>query len=108
MYPAKGGWTSISITYQQLLVTLKRGCPNLYKEPLDAVDSIVQEFYANAFKQKNGKTTIRGRTVKFDLSNINTFYGIPEVDDSVYRALEGEADYENVIPMLTQPNSDAK
>ena len=51
--------------------------------------------------KKNGKTMVRGKTVKFDLSTISTFYGLVEVDESAYRALEGEADYEKLISLLT-------
>ena len=46
--------------------------------------------------------------MKFDPSTINTFYGLAEVDDSAYRALEGEANYETFISMLTSPGLGAK
>ena len=46
--------------------------------------------------------------MKFDPSTINTFYGLPEVNNSAYMALEGEVNYEKVISMLTEPNSGAK
>ena len=78
----------------------KRGWGNFCKEPLVAMDCIVRKFYTNAFEQKNGKTTVRGKTVKFNPSTINTFYGLAKVDDSAYRALEGEADYEKIISMF--------
>ena len=49
-----------------------------------------------------------GRTVKFDRSTINTFYGLAEVDDSAYRALKDNADYQKVISFLTRAGSGAK
>ena len=86
----------------------KRGWGSFCKETLVAVDYVVREFYANAFEQKKGKTTVRGKTVKFDPSTINTFYKLAEVDDSACGVLEGEADYEKVISMLTSSSSGAK
>lgn len=85
-----------------------RGWDDYCKEPLAAMDPVVQKFYANAVEQKDGKTKVQGVTVRFDPSTINIFYGLDEVDDNRYRALEGNLDYEEVISLITNLGSGAQ
>ena len=49
-----------------------------------------------------------GKVVKFDPSTINRFYGLVDVDDNDYMALQGNVNYHKVIIFLTREGTSAQ
>ena len=48
---------------------------------------MVREFYANGMEREGFTVTVRGKSVSFDCSTINRYYGLANFDDDEYQPL---------------------
>ena len=48
---------------------------------------MVREFYANGMEREGLTITVRGKSVPFDRSIINRYYGLANFDDDEYQQL---------------------
>ena len=69
-------------------------------QPPMFVTNIVREFYANADEHRRGKVIVRGKTVSFESSSINKFYGLPDIPNSDYISYLSNVNYEDVCNTL--------
>ena len=54
----------------------KRGWAEFCKQPQAAILPLVHEIYANTYEHQGGVTKVRGKSVAFDRSTLNRFYGL--------------------------------
>ena len=59
----------------------------LCDHPEPTVVPVVREFYANGMEQKGLIVTVQGKSVPFDHSTINRYYGLANFDDDEYQQL---------------------
>ena len=52
-----------------------------------AVVLVVREFYANGLEQDGFSIMVRGKSVPFDRSTINRYYGLADIEDDEYQPL---------------------
>lgn len=67
-----------------------------YKQPDEAILSLVHEFYANADDDCNGMVMVRGKTVKFDRTTINAFYKLKDIASEKYEAFGETPNYQDI------------
>ena len=59
----------------------------LCDHPEQAIVPVVREFYANGMEQDDFTVTVRGKSVPFDRSTINRYYGLANFDNDEYQSL---------------------
>ena len=70
--------------------------------------NIVREFYANVEEHRHGKTLVRMKTIVFSSSEINRYYGLPDIPNSDYISYHSQVNYEHVSNTLCVPGSSWK
>lgn len=79
-----------------------RGWKKLTDQPKPGVVSIVKELYANV-KQTEGRIVrIRGKSVSYDKSTINDYFGVPDIygDDEFTEYTKNNLDLDVVLQTL--------
>ena len=59
----------------------------LRDHPEPAVVPVVREFYANGMERNGFTVTVRGKSVSFDHSTINRYYGLANFENDEYQPL---------------------
>ena len=57
----------------------------LYDHLNSAIVPMIREFYANGHERNGFTITVRGKSVSFDHSTINRYYGLANIEDDEYQ-----------------------
>ena len=72
-----------------------------------AVVLVVREFYANGLERDEFSIMVRGKSVPFDRSTINRYYGLADIEDDEYKPLveNDDTDWDEIKEFFCKEDS---
>ena len=87
----------------------RKGWGEFCKQPPTTILPVVCELYANSYERQGSVARVRGKAVAFDISTLNCFYGLEDIEYDEYSAyVSNHVDLKEIVNTICKPGTQWK